>query len=98
MKETAPYAVASLVLGICSLLFACVFAGFVCAIIGLVLANKGLRYYREQPDLYGGSGMLKAGKVTSILGIIFGAFWIFWVVVVILLFSAGVLALPFMFM
>lgn len=42
--------------------------------------------------------MLKAGKVTSILGIIFGAFWIFWVVVVILLFSAGVLALPFMFM
>ena len=98
MKETAPYAVASLVLGICSLLFACVFAGFVCAIIGLVLANKGLGYYREQPDLYCGSGMLKAGKVTSILGIIFGAFWIFWVVVVVLLFSAGIFSLPVLFM
>ncbi len=98
MKETAPYSVASLVLGICSLLFACVFAGFVCAIIGLVLANKGLGIYREQPDLYGGYGMLKAGKVTSIIGIVLGAFWIVWAVLAILLISLGILTLPFMFL
>ncbi|MDE5544810.1 MAG: hypothetical protein K2I83_05305 [Bacteroidales bacterium] len=98
MKETAPYAVAALVLGICSLLFACVFAGFVCAIIGLVLANKGLRYYREQPDLYGGYGMLKAGKVTSIIGIVLGAFWIVWAVLVVLLITAGIFTLPFLFL
>lgn len=98
MKETAPYAVASLVLGICSLLFACVFAGFVCAIIGLVLANKGLGFYKEQPDLYGGYGMLKAGKITSIIGIVLGAFWVVWVILFVLLVSAGILTLPFLFL
>ena len=72
-KQNAPYAVAALVLGICSLLFGCFFVGLVCGIVGLVLANKGLAAYNANPAAYSGFGMLKAGKVTSILGIIFGA-------------------------
>ena len=72
-KLNAPYAVASLVLGICSILTSCLVVGLVCGIIGLVLANKGLATYKSCPGAYDGSGLLKAGKVTSIIGIVFGS-------------------------
>ena len=62
-QHNAPYAVAALVLGICSLLFGCFFVGLVCGIVGLVLANKGLAAYNANPAAYSGFGMLKAGKV-----------------------------------
>ena len=89
-KQNAPYAVAALVLGICSLLFGCFFVGLVCGIIGLVLANKGLATYNANPAAYSGFGMLKAGKVTSILGIIFGAIYVvYYIVAVAILGSAG---------
>lgn len=89
-KQNAPYAVAALVLGICSLLFGCFFVGLVCGIVGLVLANKGLATYNANPAAYSGFGMLKAGKVTSILGIIFGAIYVvYYIVAVAILGSAG---------
>ena len=89
-QHNAPYAVAALVLGICSLLFGCFFLGLVCGIVGLVLANKGLATYNANPAAYSGFGMLKAGKVTSILGIIFGAIYVvYYIVAVAILGSAG---------
>ena len=89
-KQNAPYAVAALVLGICSLLFGCFFVGLVCGIVGLVLSNKGLATYNANPAAYSGFGMLKAGKVTSILGIIFGAIYVvYYVIAVAILGSAG---------
>jgi hypothetical protein len=72
-KLNAPYALASLVLGICSILTSCFVVGLVCGIIGLVFANKGLTSYFSCPDTYEGSGLLRAGKITSIIGIIFSA-------------------------
>ena len=98
-KQNAPYAVAALVLGICSLLFGCFFVGLVCGIIGLVLANKGLAAYNANPAAYSGFGMLKAGKVTSILGIIFGAIYVvYYIVAVAILGSAGFAWLEWMHM
>ncbi|MDD5961045.1 MAG: CCC motif membrane protein [Bacteroidales bacterium] len=79
-KKTAPNSVAALVLGICSIVLGCGFfgllvglVGFVCGIVGLVLANKGLVQYNEDPSLYTDNKMLNAGKITSIIGIVFGA-------------------------
>ncbi len=98
-KQNAPYAVAALVLGICSLLFGCFFVGLVCGIVGLVLANKGLATYQTNPDLYSGYGMLKAGKITSILGIIFGAIYVFYyIIAVVILGAAGFAWLDWMSM
>ena len=85
VKQNAPYAVAALVLGICSIVFGCMFVGLVCGIIGLVLAKKGTDAYNAAPDQYTGEGMLKAGKITSIIGIILSAlyivYWIIWVAI-----------------
>ena len=89
-KQNAPYAVAALVLGICSLLFGCLFIGLVCGIVGAVLANKGLAVYNTNPSGYNGYGMLKAGKLTSILGIVFGAIYtLYYIVAVAILGSVG---------
>ena len=75
-QQNAPFAVAALVLGICSLLFGCFFVGLVCGIVGLVLANKGLAVYHSNPASYSGYGMLNAGRITSILGIVFGSIYV----------------------
>ena len=97
--QNAPYAVAALVLGICSLLFGCIFVGFVCGIVGAVLANKGLAVYNQSPAKYTGYGMLKAGKVTSILGIVFGAIYlVYYIIAVVILGAAGFAWLDWMSM
>lgn len=98
MKDYAPYAVASLVLGICSLVFACLFVGFVCGIIGLVLAVKGTRIYRMNPSAYSGYGMLNAGKILSIIGIALGFIYVIYALVVVFILGAGLFCLPFMTM
>lgn len=89
-QQNAPYAVAALVLGICSFVFGCFFVGLVCGIVGLVLANKGLAVYRSNPTAYSGYGMLNAGRITSILGIVFGSIYVvYYIVVVAILGTAG---------
>lgn len=89
-KQNAPYAVAALVLGICSLVFGCFFVGLVCGIIGVVLAKKGMNVYNSNPSLYGGYGMLNAGKITSVIGIVFGSLYIvYYIIFVAIIGTAG---------
>lgn len=90
-KQNAPYAVASLVLGICSLVLGCLFfVGWVCGIVGLVLAKKGLTTYNANPEQYGGYGMLNAGKIMSIIGIVFGAIYtLYYIIFVCIIGAAG---------
>lgn len=77
-QSTAPYAVASLILGILSLLSGCLFVGLILGIVGLVLGNKGMACVNSNPTLYTGIGMLKAGKTTSIIGIVLGGIALVW--------------------
>ena len=72
-KQTLPNATATLVLGICSIVFSCFYVGFICGIIGLVLASKGRDLYRNNPSQYEGWGQLNAGWIMSIIGTILGA-------------------------
>jgi len=88
-QQNAPYAVAALVLGICSIVFGCFFVGLVLGIIGLVLANKGIREFRANPERYKGYGMLSAGRVTSIIGIVFGALYIVYYIIAVLILGAA---------
>lgn len=69
-KATAPYAVSSMVLGIASLVVSGLGITLVLGILGLIFSNKGLAEFNAHPEHYTGDGMLRAGKVTSIIGIV----------------------------
>ena len=95
-KQKAPYAVASLILGICSLVFGCFFVGLICGIIGVILANKGSAEIRTNPDAFSGVGMLKAGKITSIIGIVFGVVYIIYYIIAVLILGESMAMLGFL--
>lgn len=63
-QESKGLAIASMVLGILSLLIC--YVGWILGIIGLILASVSLGNHK------GGKGMAVAGLVTSILGILGG--------------------------
>ena len=81
-KQPLPNATAVLVLGICSIVFGCFFVGLVLGIIGIVLAGKPRKLYKDDPTLYDGYGSLNAGFIMSIIGTILGGLYILYVVVV----------------
>ncbi len=80
-KQQLPNATAVLVLGICSIVVNCYGIGLVLGIIGLALAAPGRRMYRENPSLYEGWSVLNAGFVTSIIGVVIGGFWAFFLMI-----------------
>ena len=89
-KETLPNSTAVLILGICSIIFGCFFIGLILGIVGLNLAGKGRRMYRENPELYEGYGALNAGWIMSIIGTILGGLYtIYWIVVVAIIGGAA---------
>lgn len=74
-KETLPNATTVLVLGICSIVFGCIFIGLVLGIIGMVLAGKGRKLYKEDPTRWDGWSSLNAGFIMSIIGTCLGGFY-----------------------
>ena len=89
-NQNAPYAVTSLVMGICSLVFGCFFVGLVFGIIGTVLASKGQKAVAANPSVYSGTGMFVAGKVLSIIGIVASSIYIvYYIIAVAILGSVG---------
>lgn len=95
MKQTLPNAVATLVLGICSIVFGCMYVGLVLGIIGLVISGSSVKLYRQNPEQWDGYGMLNAGRVMSIIGVVLAGIWIVWLVFAMLLVgAAGVAAFP----
>ena len=71
-KENAPYSIAVLVLGICSIVAS---GGFVCGIIALILASKGFKQYKMEPERYKNLQMLKAGQICAIVGLSISLFF-----------------------
>ena len=66
-KPMAPHAVASMVLGILSLVSW--YGGLVLGIVGLCLAANGLKRTRNDRERYRGIKMLKAGLICSIIAV-----------------------------
>lgn len=84
MKQNLPNAAATLVLGICSIVFGCVYLGLILGIVGLAISGSSVRAYRTNPEQWEGFGMLNAGRIMSIIGIVITSLWIVWVVIVML--------------
>ena len=89
--EKLPNATAVLILGICSILFGCVFAGFICGIVGLALSKKPMMMYQMNPMKYVNYGVLNAGRILSIIGVILGAIAIVWGIISVLVLGGSFL-------
>ncbi len=78
----APGAVISLVFGILSAAFSCLFVGIVFGILAIVFAGKAKKAVAANPGAYAGIGMAKAGLIIGIIGLVFSIIytfiWLFW--------------------
>jgi hypothetical protein len=92
-RKTLPNAVAVLVLGICSIIMGCLFVGLILGIIGLSLSGRGRRLYHDHPDEYEGFGMLNAGYIMSLIGVILGGLYMVYFVIVTILFGGAALSI-----
>ena len=81
-KPMAPHAVASMVLGILSLVSW--YGGLVLGIVGLCLAANGLKRTRNDRERYRGIKMLKAGLICSIIAVSL------WAILLIVALSVGI--------
>jgi len=84
-KIPLPNATAVLVLGISSIALCWCqgIIGLVIAIIALVLANKDLALYSNQPERYSESSFnnLKTGRTIAIIGLVLAAVFMFMVII-----------------
>ena len=89
-KQSLPNSTAVLVLGICSIVFGCFFVGLILGIIGITMASKGRKMYKDNSELYDGYGALNAGWILSIIGVVMSALYVFyWVIAVAILGGVG---------
>ncbi len=73
---------AVLVLGICSIVFSCLFVGMILGIIGIILGNSSLKIYKSNPTQYTGHGALNAGFIMSIIGAAIGFLYLIYYIFV----------------
>jgi hypothetical protein len=91
--QPLPNASISLIMGILSIVICGL--GVVLGIIGLVMANKDMALYRNNPGFYSEASYnnTKTGRVCSIIGIILSSlavlFYIIWIVVIINMAASG---------
>jgi FHA domain/M penetrans paralogue family 26 len=76
-----PNSSATLVLGICSIVFSCFFVGLITGIIGLALGSKAKSIYRSTPAAYTGYGMLNAGFICSIIGTVISGLYVVYAII-----------------
>jgi ABC-type phosphate transport system permease subunit len=89
-KQLLPNSTVVLVLGICSIVFGCFFVGLVLGIIGVSLSSKGRKMYKDNPEMYEGYGILNAGWIMSVIGIVLsGLYTFYWIIAVAILGGVG---------
>lgn len=76
----APGAVTSLVCGIVGVALPCV--GLILGIVAVQQSRKAREEIALNPGRYGGGGMATAGLVLGIIGIVWGAFWVIYLIFV----------------
>ncbi|SRR5690554_1694537 len=81
-KQKLPNSTAVLVLGILSIILSCccTIFGSILGVIGLILANKSLTLYNENPDQYYDVNNVKTGKILNIIGIVLGILFLIWTI------------------
>lgn len=92
MPQILPNATAALVLGIISIPTCCCLGivGLVCGIIAIVLGNKAMAIYKANPSAYNISSYnnANAGKICGIVGTVFSALYILYLVIYLVFFGS----------
>ncbi|ESU26628.1 hypothetical protein FLJC2902T_26020 [Flavobacterium limnosediminis JC2902] len=77
IKEKLPNATPVIILGVISIITCCFYGiGAILGGIGIYLANKDTKLYKENPDLYSNYNNIKTGKVLCIIGVILGVLFL----------------------
>ena len=95
-QQKLPNALTVLILGIVSIITCCCY-GIVSIIlggIGLYLAKKDLAIYNANPSQYADYNNLKIGRILCIIGIILGALYIVYIIVLLATFGTEALSDP----
>jgi hypothetical protein len=95
-NQKLPNATAVLVLGILSILTCCCYGiiSVILGTVGLVLANKDVKLYAENPTVYSNYNNLKIGKILSIIGIVLGIIYLLLIVWLVVTFGYETLQDP----
>lgn len=74
-QQKLPNATAVLVLGILSIVTCCCVGilGIIFAVIALILANKDMKLYKANPELYTNYSNLQTGRIIAIVGLCLSA-------------------------
>ena len=93
-----PNSTAVLVLGIISIAL-CWCYGIValtCGIIALVLANKGMALYKENPSAYTLSSFnnMKGGRICAIIGLCLGSLYLIFVIIYLVILGTAFSMIP----
>lgn len=87
VQQPLPNATAVLVLGIISIVGCICYGipGLVCGIISLVLGNKAVRMYEDNPSAYtaGSYSNAKAGRICAIIGLVISALFLLFVIFIL---------------
>ncbi len=77
-KRNLPNATAVLVLGIVSILSCCCYGivGLIFGIVALFLAQKDMKLYKENPELYLNFSNLNVGRILAIIGVVLSAVYL----------------------
>ena len=83
-RRNLPNGTAVLVLGILSIITCCCygFIGLILGIIALVLANKDLKMYQENPELYLNYKNVSIGRILGIIGIVMSSLFLLLIIYV----------------
>ena len=88
-KQKLPNSTLILVFGILGIVGTCCYGipGLLFAIIGLVLAQRSLKLYKQEPDLYEDVSQVKTGKILSIIALVLSVLVVLLIIAVIAYFG-----------
>jgi hypothetical protein len=98
MQQDLPSHIGVLVLGICSIVFCWCYGiiGLACGIIALVLGNKAMKMYSDNPGIYSEKSYknAKAGRICAIIGTCLSIGYVIFIVCYIIFVGTMISSMP----
>ena len=91
IQQKLPNAVATLILGILSIVGGCCYGipGIIMAIIALVISANSNKLLKAKPEGYSDAGNHKAGRICAFIGLGLGALWFLFLIVYVVILGAA---------